>query len=500
MANTSILDHRSSSSLAPVTTDLGLGTIYTSAAQEPDTPKLQDPKKLLPNFSESLSFEIDAPNDNASHQTPKSFCSFPNSEANFDAVDFKSLNQLLAEKVGWQDDAIYAINRSLFLCNSGAGKGKGSRADIWFAFLGPDRIGKKKIASALAEIIFGNKENLISVDLSLQDRSFLSNSVFDFQISHCHDALRRKTVVDYVAGELSKKPLSVVFLDHVDKADYLVQTSLSQALRTGKFPDSHGREISINKRIFIVASTVCKGNSSSISEGSKLFSEERILQAKKYQMQLILGHTPSVDAIKRGIPNVKVICGKGFSKPPFLSKRKQADTSDSKEEGNTCKVQKQVRDETRSYLDLNMPLDEADGCINDNHNEMENSRACSSDICNQIEEKVLFKPFNFDALADQLLKSISTQFQRTFGSDYQLEIEYDVMIQILAAAWLSEKKNAVEDWIERVLGRAFVEAKQKKQSASSSSQCVMKLVNCESNFVEDIAHGGVCLPSRINLN
>ncbi|XP_057724502.1 protein SMAX1-LIKE 6-like [Arachis stenosperma] len=502
MANTSLLDHSSSSSLTPVMTDLGLGTIYTSAAQEPDTPKLQDHKKHLPNLSESLSIDFfDAPNENTSHQTPRSACSFPNSEGNFDSVDLKSLNQLLAEKVGWQDDAIYAINRRLFLCNSGAGKCKGSRAGIWFAFLGPDRISKKKIAAALAEIIFGNRENLISVDLSLLDRSFSLNSVFDCQISHCHDALRRKTVVDYIAGELSKRPLSVVFLDHVDKADYLVQTSLSQALKTGKFPDSHGREISINNRIFIVASTVSKGNSnsSSISEGSKMFSEERILEAKKFQMQLILGHTASEDAIKRGITNVQVIRGKGSSKPPFLSKRKQADTNDSKEVGNTCKMQKQVREKSRSYLDLNMPLNEAEECINDNDNEMENSGACSTDICNQIEEKVLFKPFNFDALADELLKSISTQFQRALSSDFQLEIEYDVMVQILAAAWLSEKKNAVEDWIERVLGRAFAEAKQKKHRASPS-QYVMKLVNCESNFVEENAPGGLCLPSRINLN
>ena len=501
MANMSVLDHRSSSFLTPVTTDLGLGTIYTSAAQEPETPKLQDHKKHLPHLLESLSTDCDAANDNASHQTARSSsCSFPNLEGKFDSVDFKSLNQLLTEKVGWQVEAICDINRSLFLCNFDAGKRRGShiRADIWFAFLGPDRIGKMKIASALAEIIFGNKESLISVDVSSQDRFFPSNSIFECQKSYCHDALRRKTVVDCIAGELSRKPRSVVFLENVDKADFLVQTSLFQAIKTGKFPDSHGREIGINNAIFIVTSTVCKGNGSSVSEGSKTFSEETILEARRCQMQLVLGHT-SEDAIRSGSTNVKVVLRKGFSKPPFLHKRKQADSSDSKE-GGTCKIQKQVREASRSYLDLNMPLEEAEEGINDNDHEseslVENSEGCSSDICNQIDDKVVFKPFNFDALADQVLKSISTQFQRTFGSGFQLEIEYEVMVEILAAAWLSDKKNAVEDWVEHVLGRGFVEAKQKHHTAS---QCVMKLINCESNFVEEHAPG-VCLPARINLN
>ncbi|KAE9596044.1 hypothetical protein Lal_00031204 [Lupinus albus] len=502
MANVSVLDHRLSSSLTPVITDLGLGTLlYTSAAQEPDTPKLRDHKKHLQHLSDSLSTGCDALNENASHQIVRSSpCSSPYLEGNFHSVDFKSLNQLLNEKVGWQDEAICAINRTLFLCKSGAGKRRGSRviADIWFAFLGPDRVGKRKIASSLAEVIFGNTESLISVDLSSQGRLYPLNSIFESQKSYCHDMLGRKTVADYIAGELSKKPHSVVFLENVDKGDFLVQTSLLQAMRTGKFRDSRGREISINNAIFIVASTVCKGNDSFAFEESNMFSEERILEAKRCQMQLLLGDTSEGAKISSST-NVKVVPRKGYSKSPFLNKRKQNDGSECRE-GASCKTQKQASETSRSYLDLNMPVEDTEEVIDDHDHGSESvvkeTGAWLSDFCNQIDEKVIFKPFNFNLLAEKVLKRISIQFETTFGSESQLEIDYEVMTQILASAWLSDKKNAMDDWVESVLLRGFIEAQKKYHPAA---QCVMKLVNSETIFVEEQAHG-VCLPARINLH
>ncbi|ESW18766.1 hypothetical protein PHAVU_006G068500 [Phaseolus vulgaris] len=503
-ANLSLLDHTSSSSLTPVTTDLGLGTIYKSATHEPDTPKLSDHKKHLHNLPDSLSSDFNPKNECSSHQIARSSsCSGPNLEGNFETVDFKSLYHLLTEKVGWQDEAIYAINQTVSRCRSGAGKrssGSHVRADIWLAFLGPDRLGKRKLASALAEILFGNKQSLITVDLSSQDKCYPSNSIFEFQDSYCHDVLMRKTVVDYIAWELSKKPHSVVFIDNVDQADFVVQNSLFQAIRTGKFSYSHGREISINNAIFIVTSSVFKGSGSlNLEEDPKMFQEERILEAKRCQMQLSLGDS-SQDVSKRsGCTSVKVAQRKGTSKTTILNKRKLVESGDSAEKAS-CKTLKQVMEASRSYLDLNMPLEEVeeDNNYNDYETEsiVENCGSWLNDLCDQVDEKVVFKPFNFDSLAEQIIKSIDIQFQKMFGSEFMLEIEYEVMTQILAAAWLSDKKKALEDWVEHVLGRSFAEAQQKYHFAP---ECVMKLVNCERIFLEDQSPG-VCLPARINLN
>ncbi|RZB80883.1 protein SMAX1-LIKE 7-like isoform X1 [Glycine soja] len=502
-ANISLLDPTTFSSVTPVTTDLGLGTIYTSAAHEPDTPKLSDHKKPLHHLSDSLSTDFDAMNENTSHQIARSSsCSGPNLEGRFETVDFKSLYHLLTEKVGWQDEAIYAINRTVSRCRSGAGKLSSDshvRADIWLAFLGPDRLGKRKIASALAEILFGNKQSLITVDLSSQDRCYPSYSIFEFQNSYCHDVLMRKTVLDYIAGELSKKPHSVVFLENVDQADFLVQNSLFHAIKTGKFPYSHGREISINNAMFIVTSSVFKSSGSfNLEEDPKMFPEARILEAKRCQMQLSLGHA-SEGAKRSGCTNVKVAERKGKSKTTFLSKRKLIESGDLKDKA-PCKTLKPVREASRSYLDLNMPLEEVEEGNNYNDDEsesiVENSGAWLNDLCDQVDEKVVFKPFNFDSIAEQVIKSIDTQFQKMLGSEFILEIEYEVMTQILAAAWLSDKKKSLEDWVEHVLGRSFGEAHQKYHFAP---EFVMKLVNCERFFLEEQSPG-VCLPARINLN
>ncbi|XP_019419583.1 PREDICTED: protein SMAX1-LIKE 7-like [Lupinus angustifolius] len=500
-ANMNLLDHKSYSPVAPVTTDLGLGTIYTSAAHEPDTPKLCDHKKHLQHLSDSISTDFDATNENTSNQIARSSsCSGPNLELKFGSEDFKSLYQILTEKVGWQDEAIYVINQAISLCRSGARQRSGPhvRADIWLAFLGPDRLGKRKIASALAEILFGNKESLISVDLSSQDSFYPLNSVFEFRNSCSHDMSRRKTCVDYIAGELSKMPHSVVFLENVDKADFLLQSSLFKAIRTGRFPYSLGREIGINNAIFIVTSTLFKGDGSFVLEEPKIFPEERILEAKRFHMQLSI-RLASEDAKRIGSTNVMVAPRNGTSIPSFLNKRKLVESMDSKEK-DTCKTPKQVREALRSYLDLNMPLEEDDEAINYNHHEteslVEKSAGWLNDLCDQIDGKVIFKPFNFDLLAEQVIKSIDIEFQRSFGSEVVLEIDYEVMAQILAAAWLSDKKNSVQDWVERVLGRSFNEFQWKYHPAM---QHVMKLVKCECIHIEEHAPG-VCLPPLIKFN
>lgn len=503
MANMSVLENKSSSSLIPVTTDLGLGTLYTSTpiAHKPDTSEFQDKIKHFEHFPESTSADSVAVNGNTSHKIARSSFPASNMATKFDSVDFKSLNKLLFEKVGWQNQAICDINRTLSLHKSGEGKSRDlhGRADIWFAFLGPDRIGKKKIASALAETIFGNTESIISLDLGFQDGLYPPNSIFECQKSLCYDLFIRKTVVDYIAGELSKNPHSVVFLENVDKADFLVQSSLLQAIRRGKFPDSRGREISINNAIFLLSSTVCKGNGSSALVEGNLFSEETILEAKRCQMQLLLGDT-SEDAKRSFSTNVKIVRRKGFSKPSFMNKRKRADTSDFKE-GAASKMQKQVCETSMSCLDLNMPLDEGEEGMDEDDNDherdfvVENSDSWFSDFCDKMDEKVVFKPFDFDALAEQLLKSISIQFEKAFGSEFQLEINYEVMAQILAAAWLADKKDAVDSWVESVLGKGFFEAQQKYHPVT---KYVVKLVNCESIFVEE-PDLGVCLPASINL-
>ncbi|CAK9164991.1 unnamed protein product [Ilex paraguariensis] len=496
--------HTSPSYVTPVTTDLGLGTLYASTERELRKSVFQDHKDRLQYFSGTVSSEFNRSSENASiHRVQSSSYSGPQFRGQLDTKDLKYFWRVLAESVGWQDEAICTIGQTVSRCRAGHGRHGGSsqRGDIWLGFLGPDKVGKKKIAAALAEIIFGSKESLISVDLSSEVGIRHSNCVFDHHALNSNDIkFRGKTVVDYIAEELSRKRQSVVLLENIDKADFVVQNSLSEAARTGRFQDLHGREISINNVIFVNTTSIMKGSKNSLSgKETPEFSEERILGSKGLQMK-ILPSCVAGDAKRTSSSNVFIKPRKATPSSVSVNKRKLVDISDSTEQDKTFETKKWAHKTSKSWLDLNLPvkeMEEDDGYGNcDSDVSSDNSEGWLEDFLDQLDEKVVFKPFDFDALAEKVLKEISLSFQKTIGVDIQLAIDPEVIVQILAAAWLSDRKRAVEDWIEQVLCRGFVEAQQRYQLTAHS---VLKLVTCEGLLLEEQAPG-VCLPARMILN
>ncbi|XP_019054190.1 PREDICTED: protein SMAX1-LIKE 6-like isoform X2 [Nelumbo nucifera] len=495
--------HKSPSSATSVTTDLGLGTLYASNHKEMKKPTLEPDDRQLQNCSSCLSAELNVVNGNVLNPPARSSpFTAPDLSGQLDPRDFKNLWRGLTEKVGRQDEAICAVGQTVARCRkeSGRRRGQNLKGDIWFSFLGPDRVAKKRIALALAEVIFGSKENLICVDLSSQDGITHSSMVYGHQeMNGCDVKLRGKTVTDYITGELGKKPLSIVFLENVDKADLLVQNSLSQAIRTGKFSDSHGREVSINNAIFVTTSRIIKGNKNFFSgKESVNFPEERILGAQGLQMQMLL-ECVLEDTAGRNNPNVLINSRKrGLL---VVNKRKLSGTGDPKEQNETLEMTKRVHKVSHSYLDLNLPIEameanDMDYGSCDSDSVSENSEAWLEGFLGQVDETVIFKPFDFDGLADKILKDISESFNKVIGPDSLLEIDSEVMEQILAAAWLSDKKRTIEDWVDQVLGKCFTEIRKRD---GFSAGFVLKLAPCEGVLLEEQTFG-ICLPARIILN
>ncbi|XP_057955145.1 protein SMAX1-LIKE 6 [Malania oleifera] len=506
---TRLTNHTPSSSVASVATDLQLGTPYASARQEKKNLEFQGHINHLQHFPGYVSAAFDVVSDNSSKRTAQSSsCSVPELVGQLDPSDLKSLWRVLSEKVGRQDEAICAICQTISRCRTGDRRHHGSsfKGDIWFSFLGPDKLGKKRVATALAEVMFGCTESLISVDLNSQDGLCQSNSIFDGQeLNVSHVKFRGKTVVDYIAEELRKKPRSLIFLENVDKADMLAQTSLSQAVRTSKFPDSHGREISINNMIFVTTSSITNSNNNYNNllswEKPSEFSEERILRANGWQLQLLVGCVSRDAARNTSGMNVLVSPSEGTSNKALLRKRKLLKTSDSAEHDEGLEVLKRAGKMSKSCLDLNLPVEEMGEDVDTGNSDSsdcpsENPETWLEDFLNQVDEQVVFKPFDFDALSEKILEEISISFQKKVGNEALLEIDPQVMVQILAAAWVSSGKRAVEDWVEQVLSRSFAEARQRYDIASRS---VLKLVACEGLSAEE-RFPGVCLPVRIILN
>ncbi|CAH8385453.1 unnamed protein product [Eruca vesicaria subsp. sativa] len=370
-----------SSPLSCVTTDLGLGVTYASKRQETHTPR---EKPLLVTLNSSSEHK---------HQS-----------------DFKSLRELLSRKVPWQTEAVNAISQIIYQCKSNSTSG------TWLALLGPDNVGKKKVALALSEFLFRDQANCVSVD---------------FGAEHCYidDKFRGKTVVDYITGEVSRKPHSVVLLENMEKAEFPDQMRLSEAVSTGKLRDSHGRVISMKNVIVLATSCVTKDKDHVTVEPVK-FTEERVLSARSWKLQIKLADTAKIG----------------------VNKRKH-------EEDTELRADKAKR----SYLDLNLPVDETGVSLD---HEREDAKAWFDGFIQQVDGKVTFKPVDFDVLAKNIQEKIVSHFKICFGTETQLEIDNEVILQILSASWLSlssgeEERNVVDQWIQTVLAPSFAEARQK---------------------------------------
>nr|XP_011469920.1 PREDICTED: uncharacterized protein LOC105353070 [Fragaria vesca subsp. vesca] len=477
----------SPTSSTSVTTDLGLGICSSPAS------------KLNLNLNQGSQHDMSvfSSGNSSIYTAQSSFCSRADKHGQFDPSDVKMLLRALFERVSWQTEAISAISQRIAHCRSRSEHRTGCRhrRDIWFNFVGPDRYGKKKIASVLAELLYGSQEQLICVDLNSQDGLLHSDTMFGGQVLNGYDAkYRGKTVVDYVAGELCRKPLSIVFLENVDKADVVAQHSLSQAVLSGKFSDSHGRQVSTSNAVFIT--TTEKGCSTLTSKRvPSKYSEEKISQAKGWPVQITVecaldgravsqNWTTSSNTTKESIPH-------------FLNKRKLSGVGKPLEQHSVSEMSKRPNKTSTRFLDLNLPAEEnavqhldADDCLS------ENSSPWLQEFTDQFDETVAFKPVDFDALAENISKQIKNSFHQLIGSECLLEIDTQVMERLLAAAYLSNKYNVVENWVDQVLSRRFAEV-QKRHNLNAHT--IVTLKACDGFCLEEESSPEDYLPPEIIL-
>lgn len=160
---------------SPVRTDLVLGPTKTpeTLSAKPATESVKE-RDLLGCISS-------AENNSIEMQANKLL------SALLDADSFKRLLKGLKEKVWWQTEAASAVATTVTQCKAGNGKRQGTGVksnNIWMLFTGPDRVGKKKIATILSELTCGIDPIIIS---------FSSRSSEDIDTS-----FRGKTALDRI--------------------------------------------------------------------------------------------------------------------------------------------------------------------------------------------------------------------------------------------------------------------------------------------------------------
>ncbi|KAL1804972.1 hypothetical protein ACET3Z_028040 [Daucus carota] len=488
----------SPTSVASVTTDIGLRSNLSSSwvieksSNQCHRDLMQDFSGCLPKNSDVLAAST---KKNASNTL-----SCPSSEiyGQYDQKDYKYLYTSLFSKIGRQEDAMGVISQTLARCKSRNGKRQGaSRGDVWFNFLGSDGICQKKTAVALAEILYGGTESFICVDLSFKDGINYSNSIIGWQDKNkCDMKFRGKTMVDYITDQLRRRPLSVVFLENIDRSDPQVQSSLLYALKSGRLLDSHGREVSTGNAVFIATSRSIEGKKLFLSTKETCgYLEENVVAAKGKPIQILIGFDLGDSVISQNTRVLNNTRKDDSLIPVFLNKRKLVGNDGMIRQYKAVEVVKRPHTATKISLDLNLPAEESETTDMENSDReplSENSKAWLDEFLTLGDETVIFKPFDFNALAEEKLKVITQCFHNIVGSEGSLEIDSQVVEQILATVYLSDSSK-VDDWINQVLGQAFVEARKRY---NLNSRSVVKVIPCE---VQEQTQG-VLLPARIIMN
>ena len=195
------------------------------------------------------------------------------------------LESLLHERVIGQDAAVSAVAKAIRRGRMGL---KDPRRPIGsFIFLGPTGVGKTELTKALSELLFGDRNAMIRLDMS------------EYMEKHSVSKLIGSPpgYVGFEEGgqlteKIRRKPYSVVLFDEIEKAHPDVFNILLQVLEDGVLTDAQGRRVDFKNTVIILTSNVgathltgparkALGFATASEENDKAASDAKVMDALK---------------------------------------------------------------------------------------------------------------------------------------------------------------------------------------------------------------------------
>ncbi len=161
----------------------------------------------------------------------------------------KNLEEKLHERVIGQNEAIVAISKAIRRSRVGLKDPKKPVGS--FLFLGPTGVGKTELSKALAEILFGNENSIIRVDMSEYMEAHSTSKLIGSPPGYVG--------FDEAGGlteRVRRKPYSIILFDEIEKAHPDVLNILLQILDDGRLTDSHGRVVDFKNTVIIMTSNL----------------------------------------------------------------------------------------------------------------------------------------------------------------------------------------------------------------------------------------------------
>jgi ATP-dependent Clp protease ATP-binding subunit ClpC len=160
-----------------------------------------------------------------------------------------NMEDILSSKVIGQDEAVKTISKAIR--RNRVGIKEGNKPIGSFIFMGSTGVGKTYLAKSIAEILFGDPEKIIRVDMSeFMEKHAVSKLIGSPPGYVGHDD----------GGQLTERvknnPFSVILFDEIEKAHKDIFNILLQILDDGHLTDSFGRKINFTNTIIILTSNV----------------------------------------------------------------------------------------------------------------------------------------------------------------------------------------------------------------------------------------------------
>ncbi|CAH8358753.1 unnamed protein product [Eruca vesicaria subsp. sativa] len=374
---------------------------------------------------------------------------------------FKKLLKGMTEKVWWQHDAASAIAATVSQCKLGAGKRRGvvSKGDVWLLFSGPDRVGKRKMVSALSTLVYGTSPIMISLG-SRQEAG----------------GVRGKTVLDRIAETVKRSPFSVILLEDIDEADMLLRGSIKRAMDRGRISDSHGREISLGNVIFVMTASWHRTKTCFSDNEAKL----RDLASESWRLRLCIREKfgkrraswLSSGVVEERLTKPKKEHGSGLT----FDLNQAADTNDDGS-NNTSELTDNDQEEFSGKLSLQ--------CV----------PFAFHELVSRVDDAVAFRAVDFGAVKQRVSDTLSERFTTVVGESLSIEVEEDVIQRILSGVWLGEME--LEEWIEKAIVPVLSQLKARVSSSGTYGDRTVARLELDEDSGE--RSGGDLLPASVTL-
>ncbi len=193
--------------------------------------------------------------------------------------NLRLLEQRLSEKVLGQAQAINTVSNALKRSRLGI---KDEKKPVGtFLFVGPTGVGKTELAKSIADVFYGDVNNLIKFDMSEYMEKYSVSKLIGSPPGY-----EGNKEGGLLTNAVKKMPYSVIVFDEVEKADHEVLNILLSIMDEGQLKDGRGKQVDFKNTLLILTSNLGVEELSIKTVGfgentSKSIVEEKIRAAAK---------------------------------------------------------------------------------------------------------------------------------------------------------------------------------------------------------------------------